>query len=128
MRKFMSLLLVLMLFLMAAVSGCGTKNIYGPNDTSISVKEGEVFAIILEENPTTGYGWSITIGDENILTLSADNYVPDDKSGEMVGSGGKREFVFRAMKPGEAWIDMVYEQSWEPNPENQQLHFTVTID
>jgi inhibitor of cysteine peptidase len=113
---------------MAAVPGCGGNNIYGPKDTSISVKEGEEFTIKLEENPTTGYSWSVKISDESVLALSADNYLPDDKSGDMVGSGGKRELTFRAMKLGDVLIDMVYEQSWEPNPENQRLQFSVTVE
>lgn len=120
--------LVVLMVLAAALAGCGgTQAVYGKNDTDIAVKAGGTFTIKLEENPTTGYQWSVSVSDESVVALDKDEYVPDDKSGEMVGSGGTRVLTFKALKAGTAAIDMVYEQSWEPDPGNEKIQFSVKV-
>lgn len=108
-------------------AGCGAKAVYGPGDTAISAKAGETFTIELEENPTTGYQWSVTVSDETVVALDKDEYVPDDMSGDIAGSGGTRALTFKAIKAGGATIDMVNERSWEPSPDDEKLQFNVTV-
>ncbi len=111
--------------LMAA--GCGAETVYGAGDTSISAKAGETFTIELEENPTTGYQWSVTVSDETVVALDKDEYVPDDTTGDIAGSGGTRVLTFKAVKAGDATIDMVNERNWEPGPDGEKLQFTVNV-
>jgi predicted secreted protein len=89
--------------LAALLAGCGSAQAtYGKDDTSISAKAGDTFTIKLEENPTTGYQWSYAISDESIVALDKDEYVADDKSGELMGSGGTRVLTFKALAAGSA--------------------------
>ena len=126
--KRIAVAMVLMVVLTAALAGCGgSAAVYGKDDTVIAAKAGETFTIKLEENPTTGYQWSVVVSDESVVTLEKDDYVPDDKSGELAGSGGTRVLTFKALKEGTAKIEMVYERSWEPNPGDEKVQFNVTV-
>lgn len=127
MRK-LAVVMVLVVAIMAALTGCGgSQAVYGKEDTDIAAKAGETFTIKLNENPTTGYQWSVFISDESVLSLDKDEYVADDKSGEVAGSGGVRVLTFKALEAGTATIDMVYERSWEPNPDDEKVQFNVTV-
>ena len=122
-----AVVLALMIAL-AALAGCGgTQTVYGKEDTDIAAKAGETFTIKLEENPTTGYQWSVSVSDESVVALDKDEYVPDDKNGELAGSGGVRVLTFKALKEGTATIGMVYERSWEPNPDDERVQYSVTV-
>lgn len=105
------------LTLVAAVSaGCGSDDDEGSDpqrftDLSepIEVEDGDIFEIVLDANPTTGYHWEVsssTSGDAVILEGS--DYEPDDDSGELAGGGGKETFTFRAENPGEMTFDFEY--------------------
>ena len=125
--KKLAVVMVLVVVL-AVLAGCGgSQAVYGREDTDIAAKAGEAFTIKLEENPTTGYQWSVSISDGSVLSLDKDEYVADDQSGEMVGSGGVRVLTFKALEAGTATIDMVYERSWEPNPDDDKVQFNVTV-
>jgi inhibitor of cysteine peptidase len=127
MRK-TAIILALLLALAVLITGCGkAETVYGADDTSISVKSGETFVVKLEANPTTGYEWSAAISDESVVTLEKSDYVPDDTSGDVVGSGGMQTLTFKAQKSGTATIDLVYQQSWEPKDDDQHLQYTVTV-
>ena len=108
-------------------SGCSSPQVYGPNDTNISAKVGESFIIKLDENITTGYRWSYTISDESVVKMTRDEYVPDDISGRLVGSGGKRILTFKALSKGNATIKMVYERSFEKNPNDTRITYRVAV-
>ncbi len=127
MRK-LAVVMVLVVAIMAALTGCGgSQAVYGKEDTDIAAKAGETFTIKLNENPTTGYQWSVSISDESVVALDKDEYVPDDKSGELAGSGGVRVLTFKALEAGTATINMVYERSWEPDPDDEKVQFNVTV-
>ena len=126
--KRMAYIMAMMLIIALALTACGdAQAVYGKDDTDIEAKTGETFTIKLEENPTTGYQWSIAVSDESVVVLDKDDYEPDDQSGELVGSGGTRVLTFKALKAGTATIGMVYERSWEPNPDDAKVQFSVTV-
>ncbi|MDD5678128.1 MAG: protease inhibitor I42 family protein [Kiritimatiellae bacterium] len=78
----------------------------------IAVTTGRSFAIRLQSNPTTGYGWQLAKPlDNRIVVLVTNNYIhPDTK---LVGSGGHEVWVFKAVGPGPAEISMQYVRFWE---------------
>jgi len=128
MKKTAIIILALLLATAAMFTGCGnTEAVYGVDDTSISVKAGDMFTIKLEANATTGYEWSATISDETILALDKSDYVADEAASGVVGSGGAQVMTFKALKSGEATIDMVYQQSWEPKDDDQHIKYIVTV-
>ena len=73
----------------------------------IEMKLDEVAKISLEENPTTGYLWTIDM-------LSGLEKIDDQfiKS-EAIGSSGVRENLFRAVKTGLSELKMKKWREWE---------------
>jgi predicted secreted protein len=123
MNKTKGIILLLAVLLVLTFTGCTDKT-YGKEDLDITVKAGETFIISLHENMTTGYQWSIDISDEGIVALEYDSYKSDSNA---VGSGGKRSLTFKGITSGTATITLVYEQSWESNPDNETLVYTITV-
>jgi inhibitor of cysteine peptidase len=100
---------------------------YGKDNTSISVGSGNTFVIKLDENPSTGYTWKYAVKNPTLVVLKSDQYVPDDASGKLVGSGGKRILTFQTVGKGSTQIECNYQRPWESVPPNQLLVFTVTV-
>ena len=129
MKKILIMSIVILL-IVAAASGCmvsvGNQE-YGMDNTDISVSAGQSFTIKLEENPTTGYQWSIDNSDESIVKLDEDNYQQEPGTEDMTGSGGYRLLTFKALKQGNAVITLVYERSFEENSAVQTLEFKITV-
>jgi inhibitor of cysteine peptidase len=82
------------------------------NGTTESVPVGSNVTIRLDENPTTGYQWNATVSAG--LKPLEENFIPSDTTGQLVGAGGIREWVFEAETVGNATFDAVYIRSWEP--------------
>ena len=81
------------------------------------------FSIELDSNPSTGYSWEVDF-DGDYLDLVGNMYLPDDT--ELIGSGGKERFTFKAKKQGEAMIYASYLRSWEEEPiEEQEIRIIV---
>lgn len=73
---------------------------------------GDIFALQFVSNPTTGYQWIVTEGDE---ILYKDMMIPAEQSGDelMAGAPGKQEFWFQPSKAGDYKITLKYMRSWE---------------
>ena len=73
---------------------------------------GDIFALQFVSNPTTGYQWIVTEGDE---ILYKDMMIPAEQSGDelMAGAPGKQEFWFQPEKAGDYMITVKYMRSWE---------------
>ncbi len=131
MKKLLIVLLMVVLTASALLGCAGEKavdaKVYGKEDTNISVRVGEEFTLKLDENPTTGYQWSYTVSDENVVVLSKDEYVPDSTDEDVVGAGGQRVLTFEARSKGSTVIDMVYERSWEQNENDEKLSFEIEV-
>lgn len=78
---------------------------------SFSVHPGEVIAIQLKENPTTGYRWAIDISDNAILALQSSDYAVLPGTG--IGGGGTRTLTFKAERPGAVRLQLKLCRSWE---------------
>lgn len=78
----------------------------------------------LPESPTTGYSWRMTLSDG--LMLQSDRYIADEKSGDLVGVGGTREWRIELGDTGSQKIEGVYRQEWDPTQSPQ--YFTLTVD
>ena len=79
----------------------------------IKMKTGDNLEITLEGNPTTGYIWEKTEGDNTILSPQGDyKYVPAKPS---VCSGGKFVFTFLGKAPGKTKLHVIYHRTFEKN-------------
>lgn len=86
--------------------------VYTEADNGKAVQEplGETFSIQLQENPTTGYSWNLSVS--NGLKVSRDEYIPSSTSGQMVGAGGIRSFTLVTLAPGGQTVAAEYRRPW----------------
>ena len=113
-----------------------TSTLTVPNDaTSLSmvVEQGEVFNVLLNGNPTTGYQWMLENNDQlsvdavralNVNERNVGEYVKatsTNSGNSMVGVGGYYDFKFKAGKPSNDLITLnfVYKRLWESKPAKQ---------
>lgn len=84
----------------------GIPELYIPNQT----------AILLLENPTTGFTWACKASAEGVLQSDGDYYVPaeEPKEGEtQVGAGGYHMWLFTGIAEGDVTLTFTYARSWE---------------
>jgi inhibitor of cysteine peptidase len=80
------------------------------NGSSTEISMGEVFDVVLAENPTTGYRWILDVSPSQAIVLVGDEFTV---SGEGIGAGGQRRFLFRAGHPGAFAIALRCYREWE---------------
>ena len=96
------------------------------NGAAIKVKVGDVVAISLRGNPTTGYSWLTVLDGRPIMQAVGSTYTPDPQPSGMVGGGGTFLFTFKAAKPGQTQISLAYARPWEKGKPPLKT-FAVTI-
>lgn len=105
-------------FILAIFSLCMASGVNAVDKcTSIEISEewvvlnpGEEFEMVLLGNPSTGYMW-ITDYDPRYIELVKQTYIPDNTY--RCGSRGIYIFTFKALKIGNADINMKYLRPWE---------------
>ena len=80
--------------------------------------------ICLQENPTTGYRWSLRHFKSESLALESDEY--ESATGSGIGGGGIRHFLFVAKAAGTTTIILKNMRAWEPE-EQAAKTFSVVI-
>lgn len=75
-------------------------------DKENAVKLGQKFAVTLEENGSTGYGWSYDIKDNGI------NFITSETQ-PLLGAPTNKEWTFKASKKGTYNLVFTYARSWE---------------
>lgn len=133
-----AIVLVLILALTAA-AGCGgaAGAAGGPlrlteadNGKSFTVKPGDTIEVVIAGNPTTGYDWTAVQGDASAALLEQVGdpvYAAESSDENLVGGGGTYTFTFKALKSGEASLDLAYARDWEDVDPIQTFSVTVTI-
>ncbi|POX39719.1 hypothetical protein C3486_17080 [Streptomyces sp. Ru73] len=106
--------------------------VYGPQDTVISVSPGERFVIELDDNPSTGYRWSIEspAPDPDVLKPAGSHYDADEPV--VTGSGGTRYLEFQAVRAGRTELALRHcfqcgTGQADPDRGGEQLAFRVTV-
>lgn len=88
----------------------------------IELAAGELLAIVLPANPTTGYSWQVE-ADAAYLILLSQEFEPSDPG---IGAGGREAFQFRAMKAGSTNLRFRYRRPWEGQPlETRDCQVTI---
>jgi inhibitor of cysteine peptidase len=103
-----------------AFSGSNSMKVYDDgNDTqTITIKNGESLKIQLNENPTTGFNWSINVTPG--LTIVSDQYIAP--SGDLMGAGGQHEWQVTATGTGDQQFTGIYKRPWEPTFGNETTY------
>ena len=126
MNRFLSIVLTVAFFSMAAVSASSICD-NAPCENSINVSQGENFTISLESNTgSTGFNWWSQF-DTEYLSLVDSASMPGNQGAGMVGVPGKQLFTFNAKKAGETDVMMLYLQPWENGTIGQRMIFPVNI-
>ena len=118
------LILLLAFGLFTGVALAASAYSSGDNGKTITVNGGEMFTVKLDENPTTGYSWNMTVG--NGLQIVSDRYIPNATPAHLVGSGGYHEWTIKAVSNGTYKVSGIYKRPWEPITGNEQ-RFTLTV-
>lgn len=93
-------------------------NVYDPGAegeeyTTLAI-DGDSLTVRLDGNITTGYEWNVKIGDETVLALESEEYVPDETDELIDGAGGMFVFRFKALAPNaETSLSFRYARGWE---------------
>lgn len=90
------------------------------------IEAGEVFEVVLEGNPTTGYSWEAQDLGTSLLVQQGETEFKADSSA--VGSGGRETLRFKALAAGTTTLKLVYHRSWEKDvPPLQSFEANITI-
>ena len=95
------------------------------NGKAISLKVGQMLAVRLDSNPSTGYSWQVSQVDTALLKQQGEPQFiqPADAP---PGAGGAQVFVFNAAAGGATTLTLVYKRSFEPDVAPVQT-FTVQV-
>jgi predicted secreted protein len=98
--------------------------------STITLAVGDTIKVVLEGNPTTGYGWTaaLTPADSGIIQqVGEPTYVPDSVPSGIVGAGGTYTFTFKALAVGQVSLKLAYARPWESVPPLQTFAVTVNV-
>jgi inhibitor of cysteine peptidase len=93
----------------------------------VNVNTEQIFAIVLEANPTTGYSWSISADPDPAVAVFVDSQaLPPATS--LLGAPGRECFRFRSTGAGQTSVGLVYTRPFEPNaPPAQSVDVAITV-
>jgi inhibitor of cysteine peptidase len=125
-------ILVLTLLIGAVVAGCGSTSsnvLLGADDngSKITLTRGQIVAITLESNPTTGFGWQVIPSSDKVLVqLGEAEFKESPRSRDMVGVGGVETLRFEAKNAGQTTLELAYRRPWEKDAKPVET-FSVQI-
>ena len=93
------------------------------NARTVEARVGDMLAIRLHENASTGYRWSPDKLNPAI-TLTAGGY--EAQEADAVGSGGTVQWTLKANTPGTFQIDLKLWRHWEGD-KSVQKRFRITL-
>jgi predicted secreted protein len=80
----------------------------GDNGRTVELSVGSILTVRLQENPTTGYSWSVEAA--NGLEKVGDSF---EAGGAAIGAAGVRVLQFRATRPGSHELRLKNWREWE---------------
>lgn len=90
----------------------------------ITVQAGDIFMIVVESNPSTGYHWEI-VGDLTNLEFVSREYTQSEPV--LPGSGGVEVWTLKAVSAGETSLVLGNYPPGEGTTSEQELQFTITV-
>ena len=86
---------------------------------------GDLLAVRLSSNPSTGYAWRVSSGIGPVLRLVGQSYTAP-RDGQRVGAPGTAVLRFRAVRVGQRVLRLAYTRSWEKGVEPAR-RFTLRV-
>ncbi|MCR4428406.1 MAG: protease inhibitor I42 family protein [Caldiserica bacterium] len=88
----------------------------------------QVFSVVLEGNPTTGYSWEVKDFDQSLVQLLGEPTYTTQTSTNIVGAGGDFTFNFLTQgKSGELTLEFIYLRPWESVPPIEEFTLKVKL-
>jgi inhibitor of cysteine peptidase len=86
-------------------------NVYNEsaNGTTVTLPLGISFMVVLQENPTTGYSWNVSVTDG--LEITNDTFAPPTSG--LIGAGGVHSWDVLITKTGLQEFSGIYMRPWE---------------
>jgi inhibitor of cysteine peptidase len=79
---------------------------------------GDLFSVVLYENPSTGYSWVLNLPSS--VEVVNDDFVGfglrADDGQYLVGGGAERVWILRVTEVGTLSLGAKYARAWEPEP------------
>ena len=76
-------------------------------------------------NPTTGYIWIFTVGNESIIEVEESvKYMGEEN---MVGAPSLFMYKISSLKPGKTALKFEYKRPWENNAAEESRFYEVTV-
>lgn len=93
----------------------------------MTVRQGEVFKVVLKANHSTGYNWQWEKKtDDSIIDSVYVDYVLSNKM--MTGAGGNEIWEFKAKRKGEQKLIMLYKRPWEKNGVSEKREIFIKVE
>ncbi|QWG14482.1 protease inhibitor I42 family protein [Bradyrhizobium sediminis] len=109
------------LLLAAAILTAAGTEAYAADQT-LQLAVGQEAAIELEENPSTGYQWTIDAKagvNASILRINDRGFLQNADGKRLLGAPGIHRWSIAATSAGSASVTFVYQRSWEATPVRQ---------
>jgi inhibitor of cysteine peptidase len=117
----------LILVLLAAACNAGSiKVTESMNGQTINAKVGDTIEVVLEGNPTTGYGWYAADLDAAVLSQVGEAEFKAESN--LIGAGGMITNTFKAEGPGTVTLSLNYWRPWESVQPLQTFSVTVVVE
>ncbi|NME82041.1 protease inhibitor I42 family protein [Clostridium sp. SM-530-WT-3G] len=84
--------------------------------------------VSLYGNPTTGYTWEYTIGDNSIVKLDSKDFISENTDPEVCGAGGTFTWKFSGLKAGTTEITFKYLRPWDESSLYETKTYVCTVD
>ncbi|MBR4599026.1 MAG: protease inhibitor I42 family protein [Treponema sp.] len=98
----------LFFFLVTGFLSCASTAVPA-SDAAVSEKsDSSTVFVILDSNPSTGYSWSYSIEDKNIVAPVSDKFIQNEAPADFVGVGGKHSFILKGKKEGTTQVVFNY--------------------
>jgi inhibitor of cysteine peptidase len=91
----------------------------------VEARAGEKTTVVLEENPTTGFVWTLESVDAAIVSLEGSDFIP--AAGGGLGAGGQRVFTFLPRQPGVVTLNFFLARPWEDENVHPQEKINITM-
>lgn len=90
---------------------------------------GNLIAINLQSNPSTGYSWELRDFDYGVADFYKSETVAPEGGNALFGAPTKTIITLQAVKPGTQDINLVYRRLWEPPDQvAESLQFRLQVD
>lgn len=76
----------------------------------LEIARGDTVRLVLDENPTTGFRWTVAATDGVPVEVAGSDFAPGPTT--RPGAGGRREFRLHAPRPGAAEVRLELSRSW----------------